>query len=268
MYSFFLFCFSSMNTVRTECVAATSRSYNPDSSYTAVLGYYMTSQCFENGTDIDLTVKCESPSLVNFDETVPVTSVRTGTTYWNIYCAQCNSDADAILPWSASINFNQEFVFFGNMTTAWGYIHTFEDLLEKLAITQVIRYSPPIPMADKHCLQKKDLITCENSPIDINKPDWLFDSCHQFYNPIYATGQTITPYMNIFCLLCQEIALPTNNKTDCTMYWNEKASPGQMTALLDYKSVPRVTVTTDHDRKSVGGGKCSCNEVYDSHQVK
>ena len=257
-----------MNTVRTECVVATSQSYNPDSSYTAAYGYHMTTQCFENGTDINLTVKCESPSLVNFDETVPVTSVRTGTTYWNIYCAQCNADADAILPWNASITFNHYFVYFGNTTTAWFYIHTNEDLLKKLARTQVIRYSPPIPMADDHCLQKKILVTCEQSPNDINKPDWLFESCHQFYNPIYTRGYRVMAYMNIFCLLCQDIELPTNNKIDCTVYWNEKATPGQMTSLLDYKSVPRVTVTTDHDRPSVGGGQCSCYEVYDSHQVK
>ena len=68
-----------------ECVT----SYN---SFTKVAGVWMISSCPRKWTQVDIKENCSSdlrPSFDNFKDSVPVID-RTGKTYKNRYCAQCN----------------------------------------------------------------------------------------------------------------------------------------------------------------------------------
>lgn len=252
----------------TECIPATAKGYiissNEDIQFAR---YYMVIKCFEDKSDTLTLSKCETPNARSFNDTGPVTSVKTGKTYWNIHCAVCNNDAADLAEWETNVEFKHDFVF----THSW-YPNSFEELHPYLYVLGNIIYKPPSNLLVEilQCLHKdKDGgRSCPKNDDEKNSYDdsFIFDLCQQFYNPVF-TGSYKVPLMNIFCLFCQENLISTPEETDCNWLEDFRSSPGEMTALLNYKTDGKdIKLNTYEDGTENQG--CSCAQVYDNYQVQ
>ncbi|MEW8486485.1 MAG: hypothetical protein AB2705_14995, partial [Candidatus Thiodiazotropha sp.] len=77
----------------SECIASSSKSYkNKRVLGPAYSKYFMTTQCFSD-TNASVKAKCETPNPYDLTDTIPVTSLSSGHTYWNKHCALCNNDS-------------------------------------------------------------------------------------------------------------------------------------------------------------------------------
>ena len=229
----------------------------------------MTTQCFENDTGTNITTKCQHPSLNKFNELVPVTSLRTRLTYWNEYCVECNADADDLVPWNVKIAVEIDSEI---LTSLWSMNKNYKELIEMMSKSKALdfRYLPQIPNSGQQCIIKQYLRTCEHSsqPDYTHTPDWLFEACARFHNPAYIRNIKPSSFMNIFCFFCRPTSLPNIKGLNCKVFWTKKELPGQITALLDYKSVSALETETANDQPLKGDGTCACDEVFDNYKVK
>ena len=233
--------------------------------------YLMTTDCFQNGKNLTLLTNCQSPDTGSFSDIVPVTSLKTGTTYWSKACAVCNNDIDDVMEWSPIVLFKQTAPYFMNSSVPGLHPDKLEDLIERITTPRFsdIIYKPPLSMEDSLCL-RKDAVSpkvCEKSSDETTllKPDWMFESCRRFYNPAFRISDGIDrSFMNIFCLICQLTLKLTEQQTTCSYGTDGRSFPGYITALFDWK-------TEQYGGNEVGTrdvqGRCGCVGTFDPYLV-
>ena len=257
------------NPTKRDCIAATSKSYKTNSGIgNQYLSYFMITHCFLDTSNQTILSKCENPVSVNFDESTPVTSVLTGQTYWNEYCALCNNDADSILPWNSTASFVEDIVYYSNISGGFIYPQSLERLLGLLDGVGNIVYTPPLPMDHDQCLldaNRKLHLTCARGQNTSESEERLLiiEACEKLYNPVYVHLRMFV-YRNIFCFLCLEEEMRNVPQVECRRQFDGKFKGGQMTALLNYKSNDDVDITAYNKGKRE---KCPCDSIYDHYQV-
>ena len=257
--------------VRSECITASVKSYIDKNDVGAwnwkQPSYFMITHCVDESNNTRVA-KCQNPSADDMNDTVPVTSLKTGHTYWNRQCAFCNKDIEDILEWKSTAHFENDLLFFANTSRISVYPKTTEGLHRLFISKGDILYTPPFPMEDKRCL---------TSLLDCEKPEFgeiMFDlpwPCRQFTSPIQieVKESRIFPFRNIFCFFCRKRVLMPKENVYCNSDLEiEKDISIRMTALLDYKSTEDPKAFTDlRAGLELGNRKCSCNEIYDIYLV-
>ena len=120
----------------------------------------MTTKCFEDKSNDSIVSKCESPDIYNIDETVPVTSVKTGRTYWNKHCAICNGDTNDLFQWTTKILLGKDVLCYFDATTRMGFKsqqNSLEELHAQFAFTGRIFYTPPVSVEHDRCIKNNIL---------------------------------------------------------------------------------------------------------------
>ena len=252
--------------VKSECIGASFRNYfkrSMDPFTTA--RYSMVARCFIDKSNRSLVSKCESPTIADFEETLPVTSNTTGRIYWNKFCALCNNDKAGLVTWNSTA-ISSALLFYANKSAntrgiTLDDLKTFDDVHKTVSSAGNIIFTPPSNMAHKRCFLKNLLLSCEK-----NNSDIIYAACKQFYSPVYFTTFRWHIYMNIFCFLCQANRLPIVQKDMCILQESSKMTPEAVTALLDY--IPTVEKPVIHDHAQYSHRKnCPCDEFLDPYQV-
>ena len=258
--------------VKSECVAATSISYQ-HIEHEPGLMYYMINHCFRNDTDMSTISKCESPDRYVLGDTIPVTSLTTGRTYWNTHCAMCNADADDVLTWNSTITFDR-FILHSFGSHIRGVMpQTVEEMYTYLQkqTRSTVMYTPPLPMQHKVCIRDKDVLKCTDQGKELAKVDdrhsFILEACNQYSSQVLIGSPREAPYKNIFCFFCRKTS--SNRRTSCNADYGVKGQTGQISALLDY----RKSREEGRDVRSSSGlagalrGSCACSEVFDKNHV-
>ena len=280
-----LFVFRNTTAVKQDCIVASVMSYRNkislDFSHVNHM-YHMVTSCYHDNTNLTLVAKCQHPdtdilsSTDDLSENIPVTSQITGYTYWNKPCAVCNDDDDDLLEWAPNVLIKKTIPYFSNLsdTLFWTpYPDTHEILftiLNSRRFSDII-YTPPVGiMAENQICIREDLVhasDCGQTLKEEGLPtsDWLVESCRQFYSPVQQ-GINGVPFTNIFCLVCSNLMQLTANKLSCRSLGPPRASPGYLTALLNYKLEPDHPAS-DKDDQLIDRGKCNCAEMFDPYLV-
>ena len=254
--------------ILSECIAASVKRYiDKNAIGVRQPSYFMITHCFKESNSFQ-TAKCQNPSADDINDTVPVTSLRTGYTYWNKHCAFCNNDIDDVLDWKSTAPFENHLSFFANTSTISAYPKTIEELHRLIIYMGDILYTPPFPMEDRRCLPF--LLDCEEPDFGEIMPD-LGWPCRQFTSPVQIelSKSRKFPFRNIFCFFCRKRPLMPKENVYCDsdLEIGKDISIG-MTALLDYKSTADPKAFTDlRAGLELGNRKCSCNEIYDIYLV-
>ena len=234
-------------------------------------GYFMVTQCFKN-TKSDLDVeKCQFPSENEVEDTLPVTSSKTGRVYWNSYCARCNNDGSDIMYWNSSVKFDFNIAFFVNETNTYGsaYPETPDGILEFISETGDIVYVPPNSIEENMCFRKNTLYTCTIPRPTVTVIPWLSDACEQFYSPMLIENDfgRMYPFLNVFCYLCRRQYLEPNDNDYCGDIKHQyRDTPGKLTAVLDYRALSHHNAGNSNAAGSRDEA-CDCDEIYDKHFV-
>ena len=244
--------------------------------------YRMVTDCYQDNANLTLVAKCQHPDTDILSETndlsenIPVTSQITGYTYWNKPCAVCNDDGDDVIEWTPYVLVKKTIPYFSNSSdTYWTpYPDTYEILFELLNSRRYsdIIYTPPEnTMPENHICIREDLVhvsDCGQTSKDkgLSTSDWLFESCRQFHSPVKYGTRGLSS-MNIFCLVCSNLMQITANKPICRSVGPPRASPGYLTALLNYKLDPNHPAS-DEDDQLVDEGMCNCAEMFDPYLVR
>ena len=264
------------NNVLTECIAATVKSYQKKDIKRNYNSFYMITKCLLPYSNNTVVESCGSPFAFTKHDIVPVTSNKTGFTYWNLHCAECNNDSDTAAPWQGHVEYDLEMIYFGNMS-GFTYPSTVEEFYTNTAFSRLgdIRYTPPIPLENQMCLR-----TCEEMPLNrpyqahnTNGSNFLMEACHIFDNPVFAVGfrYRIYPYRNIYCYLSQQIRLTDHTEEkelECSYEDLFKFAPPQITALLDFDDTSKTQLNSfDSERTTLSQEKCSCGQIFDTFSV-
>ena len=261
------------DTVKRECISANVKVYRKAGK--VGLGYseyFMTTQCFEDRSNSSLVSKCENPDIFNIDETVPVTSVSTGHTYWNKHCAACNGDINNLKQWDSKLNFAANiFTYFdAKMSGLLSMVNSLEELHGMLARRGEIFYTPPVSMEHNRCFEKRYADnTCAEKEESKNKTriSFIRQACQRFYNPVYAFLPRRIIYLNFFCFLCK-IQIVKMDKCSLDDAIRGPLQKGQMTALLDYKTTSETILADTHrPHREEKQETCPCDKVYDHYKV-
>ena len=252
-----------------SCIQPMSLSYVSDNPGQSATFYFMVNQCFEDRTNETVVDKCESPTIYNMDEITPVTSLETGYTYWNSYCAYCNSDLGALSKWYAYIFFKQPPRFY---TDYYLYPITVEKL-QRIAANSII-YKPPFEMNDNMCLPKVLVRGCDRpATLFSDESIFLLHVCNKYYSPI-STGMTGSRFVfrNIFCLLCERFHAFELRKVETTKCNEDdtKLSNKDISALLDFTNPDSESIQHRLAKQGYEDSyleRCTCDEIYDSHKV-
>ena len=263
--------------IKRECIAANVASYTSRTSASAETPrYFMTTKCFEDNNNTTLVSNCETPDIYNIDHTVPVTSMRSGQSYWNKPCAICNDDAENLLQWSSRIGLGKNKVIYFDVKRP-GLIslpNSTEDLHVSFARFNDILYAPPVAMDHNRCLERSISVTCAKQQETENKTELSFlqQSCEQLYNPVYLNNLRNIVYSNIFCFLCLSRELEeVSREGKCRFEAKpiEKMMSKQMSAILDYRITTKTRLAEKQhfqyfrDKQNM----CSCDQFYDYNKV-
>ena len=281
-----LFVFRNTTAVKQECIVASVMSYRNKLSFDlshANHMYRMVTSCYNDNTNLTLVAMCQQPDTDilsdtdDLSENIPVTSQITGYTYWNKPCAMCNNDNDDLIEWTPNVLIKKTIPYFSNSsdTLFWTpYPDTYEVLftiLNSRRFSDII-YTPPVSiMAENQICIREDLVHASDCGQTLNEEglsssDWLFESCRQYHSPVKYGTRGLSS-MNIFCLVCSNLLQLTANKLSCRSVGPPRASPGYLTALLNYKLEPDHPAS-DKDDQRIDRGKCNCAEMFDPYLVR
>ena len=262
----------SIGEVRSDCTAPTAEMYMYQRSYPAYYPmYFMITHCFRNDTNMATISKCESPDQYVLGDTIPVTSPKTGRTYWNKHCAICNADVDDVLPWNSTVVFDT-FLLHSPLMTSHQLIpqspEEFYTYLRKKLRASII-YTPPLPMQHKQCTSH--YLTCTDQGKELanenDRQSFLYDACIQYSSQVRVGYPRARSYKNIFCFFCRKKY--SSSRTSCDSDAGERFPPGKISGLINY----RKSSEADREVQSISGlagslrGNCACYQVYDTHRV-
>ena len=260
----FMFCFTfffrNITDVERECIAAHTMSYRASHMYP------MVTKCFIGNSTLTLVAECQHPDPDALSNNIPVTSRKTGYTYWNKLCAICNSDDDDIIEWIPHAIIKTNIPYFSNSSSPWSisYPDTNKKLTDLLSSRRKIDvvYIPPesiLPVSHKCVREELVLSDCKQS---LSTHDWLVESCTDIFSPVQY-GLRDLFHKSIFRLVSHTSLELIANKQVCKILEEIKASQGYLTALLNYKLEPDKPAHLQVDRE-----KCDCIEIFDPYLVR
>ena len=260
---------------KRECVAATVRSYKRiDSLGFGLSSYFMITKCFEDKSNDSIVSKCESPDIYNIEETVPVTSVRTGRTYWNKHCAICNGDTNNLFQWTTNILLGKDVLFYFDATTRMGFKsqpNSLEELHAEFAISGRIFYTAPVSVEHDRCITKQHSRTCKDETQTENKIEIsvLQEACERSNNPVYFGAVKKYVYLNIFCFLLCIPRITQIARLDKCSFIDVERGQTEMTAILDYKAASKTLLSDAYHPNHLRQVRdtCPCDQIYDYYKV-
>ena len=254
--------------IKSECIAATSKSYVSKSK----LGneyprYSMITQCYKDVENNVTRKKCQQPNYIVPDETLPVTSVHTNRTYWNKYCALCNNDSEEILQWNAKVFYRLSIVYFASKHVLYKK-QNFEYFFEQTIEGDGFVYSKPNGVENSRCVREDQLRQTELNTYNSEVSRFVQMACEQFHSPINSGSVKSYAYKNVFCYLYRDdfTFTESNNIPDCIRN-NFRESYSKISALLNYEHTDPDTSNIVPLEVRLDLPKCSCTSIFDSTKV-
>ena len=252
--------------ITSECIASTSRSYRQKLILDKHYSYYsMITQCFIGKTS-SIQSHCETPDPYDMADTIPVTSLRSGRTYWNQHCAKCNNDAANMVFWNMTVIFKVGFAFYSNFYSSLFSTDREEEFYNRLQRQEIV-FTPPFEMSHKRCYQQEFQKTCRKTLDNIHEDGhrFLYETCDMVSLPVISGFYRSSIRKNIFCYICDTEEFLSSDKPDCS-FGTAKHSTGTMTGLLSYRHLGEKESSTNTQLN--GNEQCSCNEIFDTYQVR
>ena len=269
--------------IKSECIPATSAVYFTESTKISIsyLLHPVETKCFpQNGYNAtkrynSTITSCEQPNVHHYviDEMTPVSSLISGRSYWNKYCAMCNNDSQDIEPWSAMVHVERPYCYFFNKYFQLG-TETFASFFKSIIKAGKFVYRKPNKLKYIPCLLTNDGSDCDSRSLSGDNPKERFmrDACSNFSAAVLIRGKIrASPYKNIFCFFCggDEIIPPGKGSTpDCMFTDIHKNIDAVMTGLLNYRlghiKDGEGRATTDEQERDT----CPCRSTFDRNKVK
>ena len=262
---------STWNGMTSECVESSLNGQGMISSK-----YYMIQKCFMETSNTTLISDCENSEPRTIENTLPITSVRTGHIYKNKACAICNNAEETLIRWNVTVRFKHPSISAHSIGVSHDRPNTTEQLLIKI-LTHYghVVYAPPVPMDNKRCTEKKHITHCKgefehnlNESTDKLK---LREMCKSFYNPIEVQEIVKIPtiYSNIFCYLICVDRIRRGLSVGCMLTGDPwRFYPNQITGLVDYSGKINTRQNTGIRKDHRRSGNCPCNQLYDNNKVR
>lgn len=184
----------------------------------------------------DVITGCTFPDDTNVHDVTPVTSVNSGNSYRNIYCAFCNNDGNNRIEWDISVKCLSdeqlpEILFNGQATKQQVYLAI---LGKKLCS---IFWNKPSGVSAEKCFLSKYMVS--DCPPYV--PELISDLCksESFVAPYPGKASV---YRNIFCFICNfyeadEISLEPVLGVICLSDMNMGQDHLSMSFLLDFETL-------------------------------
>ena len=234
--------------------------------------FHMVTSCFLDNSNLTLVAECQLPDPDALSNNIPVTSQKTGNTYWNEPCAICNDDDDDIIEWTPNVIIKRSMAYFYKTSSPWSapYPDTYESLSKLLNARRHsdILYIPPESITPKnHKCVREELLKLPDCNQTLDKessstPDWLVESCRHIFSPVQYGIRDLF-YKNIFCVACDSLLQLVTNKQICRAEEPDRTSPGYLTTLFNYKLEPDQPAPLEVDEE-----KCDCTEMFDPYLVR
>ena len=257
---------------KNECIGATSMSYfSKTTSDNKYPHYSMVTNCFNNRDNVTLVTRCERPDThdVKVEETIPVSSLITGRTYWNKYCAVCQNDSLDIVSWNATIYMKRDYIIFRNRSIPVTLLRSFSDFYNEAMAAGEVIYTKPSKVEPSICVPKRYIENVDVSTFHATcqAHHFLRDACENFDSPSLVYGiKSPRAYKNLFCLLCQEDGISSESETDCK-FDVVKSSRASYTALLNHKFATEGDLSNDYSTQHTNQKECPCYTILDNVQV-
>lgn len=232
---------------------------------------YMKGKCSEGWADPEVAQLCVSHSpdshIPRQDPlaSMPVTSLATGDTYTNYYCAVCNNDSTEVEMWRSRLecptlvsyearfkNLTADFVI-SNLVfrnNNWG-LHV-ED--NGVPVYHTCYMDPVMPETVGHLVRqcKQSINNCSANWTDTE----VADLCRSYTAVVYNFDLA---YRNVHCAMCNEVldtAITCFYGVFTRSFLNNVFNPNSFALLFDF---------TDHSGSNVVGSSSTCGpgEVYD-----
>ena len=247
-----------------RCVAANSDAYYYDKAAEDVPhNYWMVTVCYVDKLNESLVQLCEQPDVYSIEQAYPVSSLSSGHTYWNYFCALCNNDTDSLQMWSINILSSRKFLFYANGPAPWIMQDNFHDVYEDMVDASAIFYLPPSGLEPRNCIPKYAMLKCR-LPNDLTLSSnftFIRDACQQFQFPVIFQGAKLNVYNNTFCLFCGGHSLINTLTNKC--FERQVKDSAFISGLISYTdSKPNNEIGERLDSNG-----CSCTQVYDMYLV-
>ena len=259
--------------IKTECVTANIMSYFEHAdAFLEGVQYLMVTGCYLDRSNDSVVKQCEEPSRYRAEETLPTTSLYSGRTYWNKFCAICNQDYAALASWNATFWIPRLFTYYDNhKSKRTAFPQTFSDFYRNLVRRGYIYYVPPNEIKSQRCVRTPEVRRC-NKATDIVIPEllnltYIQEACEGVYSPVFIQKRYV--FANIFCVLCAGVRLTPlleDRQEHCSNEL-EKDSFGTISGLLDYKDVLYEEASAGPDSLTLDDNGCTCYQVFDTYKV-
>ena len=259
-------------TIKTACIAATSRSYfskhTLENTYSR---YSMVTRCFKNRDNATLVTRCEQPGIYDItpDVTIPVFSLTTGRTYWNIYCAVCQNDTQDLVTWDATVYLRRNYFIFSHRSRPVTAANNFSYFYSEVMNAGEVIYTKPSETEPNVCLPKDAI---EDVDVTIFHPlchehKFLQVACQNFDSPSLINSlRGARAYKNMFCLLCQTGSTLPKKEADCRLDVYRGLPPSYV-ALLNQKLTVNGSLSGSNSIEPTSQQECPCYTILDSVQV-
>ena len=156
--------------------------------------FHMVTSCFLDNSNLTLVAECQHPDPDALSNNIPVTSQKTGNTYWNKPCATCNDDDDDdIIEWTPYVILKINIPYFSNGSSLIS--NPYPDKFEKLSailnsrrLSNIMYIPPESIMAENHKCIREELVkfNCKQpSAGNSSTLDRLVESCMHIFSPVH-----------------------------------------------------------------------------------
>lgn len=181
----------------------------------------------------DLISGCTFPNDANVLDVTPVTSLDSGQSYRNLYCAFCNNDGNNRIAWDISVDCLSdedlpEILFHEEATEQ----EVFLAFLSKRLCS--IYWNTPKNIYVEKCFPLKYMVS--NCPPYV--PELISDLCKSESFVVPYLGKA-SVYRNVFCFICNFYLAEEDslNPLDCPSTMNMGNDKVSMSFLLDFKTL-------------------------------
>ncbi|KAK4308158.1 hypothetical protein Pmani_020126 [Petrolisthes manimaculis] len=212
---------------------------NNSGKYTCVDDVYMMGSCLDEWEDEEVLELCISGSITLESgdmsptdplSTLPVTSLHSGLTYTNYYCAICNNDSLALRVWKMSYSCD------------WP-----SNILPETSLDNLVYQNNTWGVLDNNNNGSEDFFPCMGSvqqPLDVNNvtrmctravstcaEDWSDEDvstrCQSYTAMVYNQE---TPYRNLHCAICNYM----EDQVSCNILTVKSYTPIPFSIILDF----------------------------------
>ena len=261
--------------IKRECVTANIVSYTEHAdAFIEGDQYLMVTGCYLDRSNDSVVKKCEEPSRYRAEETLPTTSLYSGQTYWNKFCAICNQDYAALASWNATFWIPRLFMYYNNQKTQPStFPQTFSDFYRNLARSGYIYYVPPNEIKTQRCVRTPKVRRCKETSAFVIPESltlnltYIQEACERVYSPVFMQKRYV--FANIWCVLCTSVRLTPllEDKQEHCSREPEKDFYSTISGLLDYKHVLHEEASAGQDTLTLDVNGCTCYQVFDTYKV-